>query len=216
MGEVLLKVEMLEYIDMNKLNILIEGYAHPTEDGNYKASPTTSLIYHNGLKILVDPGANKDMLLDALAKEGVTTTDIDIVFLSHYHPDHFLNIRLFPDKDLYDGSMIWRNDLEIAYSGNIPGTEIQVISTPGHSPEDCSLLFIDDTLGKVCIAPDVFWWEDGKQETDTLEDLLNLIDPFATDTTALHESRKKVLALADWIVPGHGKMFKNELKDKLS
>jgi len=200
---------------MTTLKILIEGYAHPTEDGNYQASPTTSLVYNNGLKILVDPGANKNKLLDALKGEGLTPKDIDILFLSHYHPDHFLNIKLFPDQDLYDGSMIWKDDIEITYTGNIPGTEIQVLPTPGHSPEDCSLFFIEDTLGAVCIAPDVFWWEDGIQNTDTSEALLTLVDPFATDTVSLVDSRKKVLNLADWIVPGHGKMFKNKFKGVL-
>lgn len=200
---------------MNKLKILIEGYAHSSEDGNYKASPTTSLIHTNDLKILVDPGANKDMLLESLASEGLTPNDIDIVFISHYHPDHFLNIRLFPDKDIYDGGMIWRNDIEITYSGNIPNTDIKIIPTPGHSVEDCSLLFEDEALGTVCIAPDVFWWEDGAQDTSSLEALLNLVDPFATDLRALQDSRRKVLSVSDWIVPGHGKIFKNDFKGSI-
>jgi len=33
-------------------------------------------------------------------------------------------------------------------------------------------------------------------------------DEFATDIEKLKESRKKVLEIADWIIPGHGKMFK--------
>jgi|SRR3989344_1831786 len=71
-----------------------------------------------------------------------------------------------------------------------------------------ALIFEEDDLGTVCIAQDVFWWEDGKQDTSSLEVLMNLHDPFASDVAALKESRGKVLEIADWIVPGHGKMFK--------
>jgi len=193
---------------MNKLKILVEGYARPGPNNTYLASPTCSLIYHNDLKILVDPGTNKEKLLNALAKEDLKPDDIDILFLSHYHPDHFLNLKLFPNNDLYDGSMLWKDEAEIAYSNKLPGTEIQIIPTPGHAAEQASLLFGEDTLGTVCIAQDVFWWEDGKQDTSSLEVLMNLHDPFASDVEALKESRKKVLEIADWIVPGHGKAFK--------
>ncbi len=197
---------------MNKLKILVEGYAKPGPGTTYQASPTCCLIYHDNLKILVDPGANERELLKALKEEDLTPNDIDVLFLSHYHPDHFLNLKLFPKNDLYDGSMLWKDDTETAYSDKLPGTEIQILPTPGHSLEHAALVFEEDTLGTVCIAQDVFWWEDGKQDTSSLEALMNLRDPFASDVEALKESRKKVLEIADWIVPGHGKMFKNPSK----
>ena len=42
------------------------------------------------------------------------------------------------------------------------------------------------------------------------------IDPYAADLKILAESRKKVAGLADWIIPGHGKMFKNKQKIKIN
>jgi glyoxylase-like metal-dependent hydrolase (beta-lactamase superfamily II) len=33
------------------------------------------------------------------------------------------------------------------------------------------------------------------------------IDPLAEDAEALRKSREKVLAIARWIIPGHGSMF---------
>ncbi|MBP9817213.1 MBL fold metallo-hydrolase [Candidatus Shapirobacteria bacterium] len=196
---------------MNTITILIEGYAHPGKDGIYIASPTTTLIDTVTKKFIVDPGTNSKLLLEALSKNNLKISDITGVYLSHYHPDHFLNIRLFPGVDIYDGGIMWREDEEHFYKDYLPGTDIKILSTPGHSPEDATLL-VTTKDGTVAIAPDVFWWEDGEQKSDTVEDLMNLVDPFATDIEALKKSRQTVLEVADFIIPGHGKMFKNPQK----
>lgn len=192
---------------MNKVQVLVEGYAHLNEDGTYTASPTCTLVESNGKKFLVDPGTNKEKLLGAFKKENVLVSDLSFIYLSHYHPDHFLNIRLFPDLDIYDGEICWRGDLEIFHQGKLPGVNIEILKTPGHATEDTSLL-VKTEKGVVCICPDVFWWEDGKQKTDSIEELLNLEDPFANNKVALLASRKLVLEKADYIIPGHGKVFK--------
>lgn len=77
---------------MNKIHILIEGYAHPGGGDIFIASPTTSLIEAENKKILVDPGANADLLMTALRKINVNK-NISFIYLSHYHPDHFLNLK---------------------------------------------------------------------------------------------------------------------------
>jgi glyoxylase-like metal-dependent hydrolase (beta-lactamase superfamily II) len=198
---------------MDSVKVLIEGYAYPSESGSFFASPTTSLITTSDKKILVDPGANEQKLLDALSQDNLIPEDIDIVYLTHYHPDHFLNIRLFPNKDIYDGSTLWKNTgEEIFYSSKVPGTDIEILPTPGHSAEHSSLI-INTKDGVVVIAEDVFWWKDGLQVTDSYESLINTEDEFASDFEALKESRKKVLQIADWVIPGHGKMFKNQFKN---
>ena len=193
---------------MAEVIILIEGYAKEEGDA-FLASPATVLIKDGKLAILVDPGANRQLLLKSLEKNGLTPEDIDIIFLTHYHPDHILNIRLFPDKDIYDGNTIYSNDKEVEYSGNIPHTNIQVIPTPGHAHEHCSLL-IETKKGKIAIAGDVFWWTSGEEQKTDRENLLKHEDPYAKDKGALIESRKKLLAAADYIIPGHGKMFRVE------
>ena len=193
---------------MVEMKILIEGYARK-KNNVWFASPTTVLIKDNGLNILVDPGANRPLLEKAFKKEGLVPQDIDIVFLTHYHLDHILNIRLFPDKDIYDGTTITREDAITEYSGNIPGTSIQVILTPGHADEHCSLL-IETEQGKVVIAGDVFWWQDQEEQKTDRESLMKHEDPFVKDIELLVESRKKLLEIADYIIPGHGKMFRVE------
>ena len=193
---------------MDKVHILVEGYAYSSAEGKYVATPTSLLIVTNSKKILVDPGAHPQKLLEALKKLRVFPQNIDAIYLSHYHPDHFLNIRLFPKVDIYDGTTFWQNDEEHFHEKFIPGTDIEILPTPGHSAEHTSLLVKTDE-GVVCIAADVFWWEDGQQRSDAQEELLQFSDPYATDTEALLASRKLVLQRAEWIIPGHGKKFRN-------
>ena len=107
---------------MNKLKILVEGYAKPGPGTTYQASPTCVLIYHNDLKILVDQGANKERLLNALKEEDLVPNDIDILFLSHYHPDHFLNLKLFPNNALFiNSSWVLRKNNQSKLCHQTPG-----------------------------------------------------------------------------------------------
>ncbi len=195
---------------MDEYKIIIEGYAY-SEDNYYVASPSTVLIESNGITVLVDPGADPE-LLKKLKNAGYQLEDIDVIYLSHYHPDHFLNIRFFPNHKIYDGETIWDRDKEYETGDKIHTTNIKILKTPGHSPEHTSLLINTKDHGKVCIAQDVFWWEDGKQNNESEKNLMELEDPFASDIDELKKSRKKVLEVADWIIPGHGKMFKKPLK----
>lgn len=199
---------------MDKVTVLIRGYAYQ-EEGYYVASPTTTLIESAGKKVLVDPGTNSYFLSQAFAKYELKYQDIDTIFISHYHPDHFLNIRLFPEIPLYDGTIKWIGDAEYTIQNLIPETNIQLLPTPGHSPEHCSLL-VTTIEGIVCVAQDVFWWPDGSQKSDNEVELLSQVDPYATDTTALLNSRQLVLSKADIIIPGHGKMFNNPLKKSIN
>ena len=191
---------------MAEVKILVRGYAW-VKNGVWFASPNTTLIKDQGYLVIVDPGANAPRLLSALKKEGLKPKDIDIVFLTHYHLDHILNIRLFPDHDIHDGNTINRGDKIIEYKKVIPATGIQVISTPGHAFEHCSLL-VQTKKGKIAIAGDVFWWADKDKPKLDYQSLVNRRDPYAKDWQQLKASRKRLLALADYIIPGHGKMFR--------
>lgn len=192
---------------MAEVKILVSGFAKKVSDNLWKASSTTTLIKDSGKNILVDPGSNKEKLLAALKKEDLTLEDIDIVFITHYHPDHLLNIRLFPNKDIYDNDTIYSGDKISTYTKKVPGTNIEVIDTPGHAHE-LGCLVVKTNKGNVVVAGDLWWWrEDWEQKTDT-KSLINHVDPYVKDQKALLESRKKILKIADWIIPGHGKMFK--------
>jgi len=73
---------------------------------------------------------------------------------------------------------------------------IRIVKTPGHDSTSLTF-FIKTESGIVAICGDVFWKEDFPEE-----------DAYAQDMHELRKSRKLVLENADWVIPGHGKMFK--------
>ncbi len=192
---------------MAKIKVLIEGYAKQFDNG-WKASSTACLITTNDKKIITDPGCNRELLLNALSREGLTTDDIDYVFLSHRHPDHVLLTCLFEKAKYvtFDDHLIYDKDIILEYDKNILGKDIEIIDTPGHVSEHLSLI-VDTTDGKVAVAGDVIWWLDKEDQIIDInqKDHSQAID---MDMRQLVESRQKLLKIADYIIPGHGKMFK--------
>jgi glyoxylase-like metal-dependent hydrolase (beta-lactamase superfamily II) len=191
------------------IKVLIDGYAEKLDNG-WKVSSTTCLITSNDKKIITDPGCNREALLKALDEEGLTTGDIDYVFLSHCHPDHVLLASLFEKAKYvtFDDHLIYDKDVLLEYDKNVLGDDIEIIDTPGHVPEHLSLI-VDTDNGKIAVAGDVIWWLDDEEQVLYInqKDHSQALD---MDMEALVESRKKLLKIADYIIPGHGKMFKVE------
>lgn len=192
---------------MATIKILIEGYARELPTG-WQASSTSCLITTDNYKIITDPGCNRQALLAALDREDLSTDAIDYVFLSHRHPDHTLLACLFERAKYvtFDAHLLYDNDVMLEFDKHLFGEDIEIIDTPGHVQEHLSLL-VQTQEGKIAIAGDVFWWLDGETQ---LPDL-NQEDPSQAsdmDHQALMASRKKLLAWADYIIPGHGKRFK--------
>jgi len=191
---------------MGEIKILIEGYRREKGNVVYTTS-TTVLIMDCDLYILVDPGTDKEALLKSLRSEGLKFRDIDVVLVTHCHLDYLLNIRLFPEKDIYCGNIVIKDPKIVRIPEKIPNTNVLVIPTPGHSNDHCSLL-VKTEKGNVVIAGDLFYWKENEEPKIDIKNLVELNDPFAKDRKALIESRKKVLKIADYIIPGHGKFFK--------
>ena len=82
---------------------------------------------------------------------------------------------------------------------------MEVIPTPGHTNHDVSVIVEDTRFGVVAITGDLF--EKG-------EDLAmdQLWTQYSENREQQYQNRLKVLRKADYIVPGHGKMFKNMTK----
>ncbi|MFA5022169.1 MAG: MBL fold metallo-hydrolase [Patescibacteria group bacterium] len=183
---------------MAKVKILIEGFTSG-DNGDGETCSTISLVVDKDIIMVVDPGVleSQQLLVEALAKEGLKISDVNYVFITHSHLDHYRNIGLFAEAKTVEYFGVWQggkcDDLPKQLSD-----DIEIISTPGHNYDGLSLLVKTD-LGIIAIVGDVFWQKNSPE-----------VDPYASDQNKLAESRKKVLALADYIIPGHGPMYKTK------
>ncbi len=186
---------------MAEVKILIEGYttADSAGSGEEKTCATITLIKDGNNKIIVDPGVleNQKMLVDKLKKEGLSASDINIVFITHSHIDHYRNIGMFPEAKTLEYYGLWDKNTIQDWPEQF-SEDIKIIKTPGHSYDGLTLL-VKTGEGVVAVCGDVFWKKNFPED-----------DEYATDKEKLKESRKMVLASADWVIPGHAGMFKAE------
>lgn len=191
---------------MATIKVLVEGYAKKLENG-WIASSTVCLVEAGGKKIIAEPGCNREKLLAALEKEGLKTSDIDYTFVSHAHPDHGMLAGIFENAKsiTWDTNLVYDNDNMTEWNPHLFGPDIEILQTPGHMIEHISLL-VTTKEGKVAIAGDTVFWIDGEEQ---LFDINNSDHSQAKglDQEKLVASRKKLIELADYIIPGHGKMF---------
>src|SRR3989339_341831 len=184
---------------MAEVKILIEGYttADSAESGEEKTCATITLIKDGDNKIIVDPGVleNQKMLVDKLKEEGLSVSDINIVFITHSHIDHYRNIGMFPEAKTLEYFGLWDKNTVQDWQEQF-SKDIKIIKTPGHSLDGLTLL-VKTSDGTVAVCGDVFWKKDFPEN-----------DQYATDGEKLKESRKAVLASAGWIIPGHAGMYK--------
>ncbi|MFJ8649632.1 MBL fold metallo-hydrolase [Streptomyces sp. NPDC093546] len=177
--------------------ILHTGYTLSTGPG---VAATVSYVSDAGRHVIVDPGMvpGRDRILRPLAELGLGPDDITDVVLSHHHPDNILNVGLFARARVHDHKAIYEADqwTDRDAEGYELSPSLRLIRTPGHSPEDITLLAGTTASGVVAFAGDLWWRPDGPAE-----------DPVAPDRDTLRESRLRVLAAADLIVPGHGGPF---------
>ncbi|MCX6801226.1 MAG: MBL fold metallo-hydrolase [Candidatus Diapherotrites archaeon] len=193
---------------MANVTVLIEGYAKEVRNG-WLASSTTILVKSDGKNIIVDPGCNREKLLNALKTENLEPSEIDFVFLSHGHIDHTLLAGIFENADIITfENLMYKKDMQLEFNEKILGSDTLVIETPGHTAEHCSLV-VKTNAGVYVIAGDVFWWADGEEQKIDINKIDNS-HPKELNMGKLMESRKRILEIADYVVPGHGKIFKAE------
>ncbi|WP_331737492.1 MBL fold metallo-hydrolase (plasmid) [Streptomyces goshikiensis] len=176
--------------------ILTTGYTGSTGPG---VAATVSYVSDAGRHLIFDPGmvASHDDILGPLAELGLGPDDITDVVLSHHHPDNTMNAGLFGRARVHDHRVEYAGDhwTNRDAEGYELTPSLLLIRTPGHSPEDITLLAGTDS-GVVAFAGDLWWHADGPAD-----------DPVAPDRDLLRASRERVLAAADLIVPGHGGPF---------
>lgn len=183
-----------------EVKVLLEGFTtldSNSNAGNEKTQPTVSLVLDGDIIMVVDPGTleTRQILVEKIMQEGFETEDINYVCITHSHIDHYKNIGMFPDAKILEYFGIWDKNTVEDYKNDFT-EDIRILKTPGHDNTSITLL-VNTEQGKVAICGDVFWREDKPE-----------IDPYALDLKKLEESRKLVLDAADFIIPGHGPMYK--------
>jgi glyoxylase-like metal-dependent hydrolase (beta-lactamase superfamily II) len=179
---------------MTSVHLLHAGYAHD------RVGSSIVLVRDADALIVVDPGmvARRSLILDPLRDLGVAPEAVTHVFLSHHHPDHTVNIALFPNAEVVDFWARYKDDLWLDHDGDgyLLAPHSQLWLTPGHTEEDATLLVeADDAV----YAMTHLWWR---------EDRTPEVDPLGADQAQIEAGRARVLAAADIVIPGHGGPFK--------
>lgn len=181
---------------MTELHILCDGYVREGDD--LRVASTVGFVRDGDALIVIDPGMVADVssILEPLAALGVAPGDVTDVVLSHHHPDHTVNVALFPRARVHDFQAIYVDDLWIdrPAEASALSPNVTLIETPGHTPQDITTLVTTDA-GVVGFTH-LWWAADGPAD-----------DPYSHDAGVLHANRERVLGLVGEIVPGHGPRF---------
>jgi glyoxylase-like metal-dependent hydrolase (beta-lactamase superfamily II) len=179
---------------MASVHLLHAGYA------NEGVGSSVVLVRDGDASIIVDPGMvkSRSLILDPLVALDVTPEAVTHVFLSHHHPDHTINVALFPNAEVVDFWARYIGDQWLDHDGDgyRLSPHAQLWLTPGHTSEDASLIVdADDAVYAMTHA----WWH---------TDRTPVVDPLGDDQVALEASRARLLARADIVIPGHGGPFR--------
>jgi len=179
------------------LNIGNQG----NEDIRFVINPicSTVVLLKGEKNIIVDPGnyGFEEEILENLSKEGLKPEDIDYVINTHKDYDHILNNYLFKQKKIIQPpGVIWHDKKVDCYKSldKIKIPEIELIDTKGHRDQHMSIVVKIDNKTYV-IAGDAITY-----------DMLEF--DFRNDDEK--KSAKKILDIADVIIPGHGPVIEGE------
>ncbi len=183
---------------------------------------STVTLIQSDRKILVDTGfdyegilnekttrQNSESLLSALQVYGIEPEHIDAVFITHWHQDHYGSLHLFSQAERIV-SIPLREKLGIrTFVGVKDGEEIasgvRAVFTPGHTSDHASILVscrIEGIHAKIAIAGDAVISYSYFVERK----IWNHNADFYDRNIAL-DSAKRLAAMSDSIIPGHGTPF---------
>lgn len=190
------------------------------ESKAYRGSLCTStFIEISGKRLIVDPPVSGKAMAEMLDfRTGLKPEQIDCVYITHYHPDHYIGIGDFPAAELLaapgdyeeikrslmdpqmahlfpDGQELSRR-LRPADEEIIPG--VSLLPLPGHTMGLAGALFMAPE-GRIAVSGDAV------MTPNHFRDRLGYYN--SVDFEASAESIDKLKRMADIIVPGHDNYF---------
>ncbi|CAD5119854.1 DgyrCDS8438 [Dimorphilus gyrociliatus] len=189
--------------------IVLRNGSCKDEHNGYIVYCTITLI-KGEFNVLVDPGGywDQEVLVKGLKENDLDPADIDYVICSHGHSDHIGNLHLFPkaikiiSNDVSRGNVYFKDNPLKKGEDYVVDENLRIISTPGHTCNDISVLVETKEYGKVIVAGDIF-----ECEEDIENPSLWMENCEMPSTDKQEESRRAITKMANYIVPGHGAMF---------
>ncbi|EPB70790.1 metallo-beta-lactamase domain protein [Ancylostoma ceylanicum] len=149
---------------------------------------SVSLIFDGGYHILVDSPSAADMkaketMLRSLSSRSITPGEVQLVITTHGHPDHFGQGNFFPNARHFFGSYEYADD-------NFIRTELHVNES-------------------MRITTNVELWNTPGHTAQDITVIVSNVPCCGTVAVVGKRNRDKVICQADFIIPGHGKLFRN-------
>lgn len=175
---------------------------------------TTTVIQTGNYNILVDPSMNADqMKMELYSRCGLRAEEIDLIYSTHKHYDHWMGVDGFPNAEFYMAS----EDLDYLHKhmDYIPNDRVDIlkkakpareklvegislVALPGHTMGLQGLLF-EGPEGKILIAGDSVMTYEFFQAKEGYF--------FSVSDELSKKSIEKAAQIADFIIPGHGNYF---------
>ncbi|MBO5054750.1 MAG: MBL fold metallo-hydrolase [Lachnospiraceae bacterium] len=186
-------------------------WGEPKEEGVRECLATSSVICTGEANIVVDPSMDPESFGQVLFnRSGLRPGDIDLVYCTHLHGDHFAGIELFEKADWYmasgdcevfkqdeDNRELLRKRMKPAGDFLIPD-RVHTVFLPGHTPGLSGLLF-QGPEGRVLASGDCIMTKDFFLNREGYY--------FDKDGEENRRSIEKAAQLAGIIIPGHGNYF---------
>ncbi|CAH1406230.1 unnamed protein product [Nezara viridula] len=198
---------------MYELFSVREGYCCPYRD-KYSTACTCTLI-KGKYNVIVNTLSYFDRynVLSALSKYGLGVHDINYVVSTHARPDYFGNNNIFRNSIHIVGNCIskkmeyQKSPLSLGNTYYIDEDNLKVIPTPGYTLTDLTVV-VRSNIGIVYITGELFQCQKTFDKGENSE--LNLFTNMRRIEYPIfwRFNRNMVVKHADYIVPGHGEIFR--------